>query len=234
MTSLFLTRCGRVQQQRTSLSRLIIQRARVLSTLCPVSACFRPKSRSITGKENFRNLVSLVAKTAQPFSKMKSTICGLCTQHPLCSKCYQAHVDISISVGLTNVRTLSMPFQDAFWDGKSNRYVMKVAMKLRVDLFWRQIVRVNGLQIDLIRRGYRLFPEEAELPDGIHIHCTNSVTLIGFFNWYEVTDKEKNRMRRCFKGNVDILARPTSMMAQKVWIRIIQVALPPTFLQRVQ
>lgn len=162
------------------------------------------------------------------------SLCGLCTQHPLCSKCYQASVDISFSVGLRNVRTLSMPFQDAFWDEKSNRYVMKMAMKVRVDLFWHLIVRVNGLQIDLIKQGYRLFPEGAELPHGIHIHYTNGVTLIGFFNWYEVTDKEEARMRRYFKGNVDILARPTSMMTQKVWIKIIQVALPPTFLQRMQ
>ncbi len=111
---------------------------------------------------------------------------------------------------------------------------MKVAVKVRIDLFWRQIVRVNGLQIDLISPGYTLFPDGAELPDGIRIHYTNGVTMIGFFNWYEVTDKEEARMRRCFRRNVDILARPTFMMTQKVWIRIIQVALPPSFLQRMQ
>ena len=47
----------------------------------------------------------------------------------------------------------------------------------------------------------------------------------------EVPKKEEARMRRYIKRNVDILARPTSMMTQKVWITIIQVALPPSFLQ---
>ena len=169
------------------------------------------------------------------YSTMRS-FCGLCMQHPLCWKCYKANVDISFSVGPRNVRTLSMPFQDAFWDEHSKRYVMKVNTKVRVDLFWRQIVHVNGLQINLMRRrhSYWLFPEGAELPDGIHIYYSNGVTLIGFFVWYRVLEQEEARMRRYFQRNVDVLARPTFMMTQKVWIRIIHVALPQTFLQRMQ
>ena len=110
---------------------------------------------------------------------------------------------------------------------------MKVNRNIRIDLFWRQIVHVNGLQIGLMRRrhSYWLFPEGAELPDGIHIHYNNGITLIGFFNWDEVHKKEEARMRGYIKRNVDILARPTCMMTQKVKITIIQVALPPSFLQ---
>ena len=157
--------------------------------------------------------------------------CGLCTQRPLCGKCSRINVKILLSVGIRDVRTLNIPFQDAVW--VDNEWIMKVGMDVRVDSYWQVIVYVMGMRIDPIHHGYSLFPEEQELPDGIRIPYTDGVTLIGFFKWYEVHDDDIARMRKYFRHNVDILARPAYMM-QKFSIGIVQVVLSPTFFQSLQ
>ena len=163
--------------------------------------------------------------------------CRLCQQRPLCWKCHllrinqgdeRMSVNIISLVGPRHVTSLNVPLQDACWSSSCNMWIMNVRMKIRVDLYWRVLVYVMGLRMVLIDHTYTLFPQGADLPDGIHIPYTNGVTLVGFFRWYEVHEDDIPGIRTYFQQTENILAYPRRVMPN-FWIELVQVLLSPAF-----
>jgi hypothetical protein len=132
-----------------------------------------------------------------------------------------------ISEGPRNVSSLNIPLRDATWSSSDNMWIMNVRMQISVDLFWRVCVHVLGSQS--YPEQPWLFPQEADLPDGIHIPYTNGVTLVGFFAWYEIEDDIRPTIRKYFQQTANILKRPTHA-TPNFRIDIVQVLMSPTFL----
>ncbi len=161
--------------------------------------------------------------------------CDLCHRLrklcPLCWECIRSKLNLRdetmgvsiISEGPRNVSSLNIPFRDATLSSRDNMWIMKVRMQISVDLYWRVCVHVLGVQSS--PKQPWLFPQEADLPDGIHIPYTNGVTLVGFFVW----DDDRPTIRKYFQQTANILERPTHA-TPNFRIDIVQVLMSPTFL----
>jgi hypothetical protein len=201
---------------------------------------------SVTGKEKILGSAQIDAcRDKEGIIALLFAIseCGLCQQRPLCWRCHLSRinqryermsVNIISSVGSRETSS-SIPLQDAFWSSSENVWIMNVRMKIRVDLYWRVLVYVMGLRVDLIDHGYTLLPQGADLPDIIHIPYTNGVTLVGFFRRDEIHDDDIPGVKEFFRQNVNILARPSQVRPEPNFrIELYQVLLSPTFFQRLQ